>query len=266
MLELLLVFGVILAILTVFYKQAVCEFRINQLEWAQREDIRSLMGEKVPLVVRNLPTATFWSKEDVLSRDCYANIPIFQEMSLVEWTEGANGGSLCPWGYRQAEQIASVSGMNVWANKWLHPSIIPKWQRGIWWVPRYHCWAGQKGLHKTIAAWTYLFPVDGEIVVSIMPESVENALPAEWQGKFPDEFTAKDTPFLADLKYMDIILRPGTGLFMPAHWFVSWTSHVVAISTESANSKDANSTLPMVGSISYHTPVSLLAFNTSSHV
>jgi hypothetical protein len=254
--EVLLIIGVIFVILTFFYKQAVCEFRLNQIEWAQRDNLSTLLHEKVPLVVRNLPPATFWSVNDVTTRDCYANIPIFQEMSLVEWVSQANSSSICPWKYQQAEKIASVSGMSVWATKWLHPLIIPRWLKG-WWYPRYHCWAGNVGLRKTIATWTYIFPVDGEIVVSIMPESIEHTLPATWIDGFPDEFTAKDTPFVADVKYMDVILRPGNGLFMPAHWFVSWKSHVVA--TSSAKS----AALPMVGTISYHSPVSLLAFHAS---
>jgi len=248
--EILLIMGVILVILTFFYKQAVCEFRINQMEWSQKDNLSTLLHEKVPLVVRKLPAATFWKVEDVLSRECYANIPIFQEMSLVDWISQADDSAICPWKYQQAEKIASVSGMAVWAAKWLHPVIIPRWLKG-WWYPRYHCWAGRVGLRKTIATWTYLFPVDGEIVVSIMTENVENALPAQWLDQFPSEFTAKDTPFLSDLKYMDIILRPGNGLFMPAHWFVSWTSN------------EKSKVLPMVGTISYHSPISLLAFHAS---
>jgi len=266
MLELLLVFGVILVILTFFYKQALCEFRINQMEWTQRENLTTLLHEKIPLVVRSLPPATFWNTNDVLTRDCYANIPIFQEMSLVDWVSRANSSSLCPWKYKQAEQIASVSGMSVWAAKWLHPVIIPRWMKG-WWHPRYHCWAGNVGLRKTIATWTYIFPVDGEIIVSIMPESVESALPAVWLDGFPAQFTAKDTPFLSDLKYMDIILRPGNGLFMPAHWFVSWESHVSTDESRAATESHSKEegTLPMVGTISYHSPISLLAFHASPY-
>lgn len=247
--EILLVLGVIFVILTFFYKQAVCEFRVNQIEWSQKENLSTLLHEKIPLVVRTLPPATFWSVEDVLSRECYGNIPIFQEMSLVKWVSHANDQSVCPWKYQQAEKIATISGMSVWATKWLHPVIIPRWLKG-WWHPRYHCWAGNVGLRKTIATWTYLFPVDGDITVSIMTENVETALPTTWLDGFPDEFTAKDTPFLADLKFMDIILRPGNGLFMPAHWFVSWKGR-----TEGK--------IPMVGTISYHSPISLLAFHAS---
>ena len=50
------------------------------------------------------------------------------------------------------------------------------------------------------------------------------------------------------LKFIDIILRPGNCVFMPAHWFVSWTTTSTATNT------------PMVCSISYHTPISFLAF------
>lgn len=249
--EILLVLGVIFVILTFFYKQAVCEFRLNQMEWTQKENLSTLLQEKIPVVIRNLPAATFWSVEDVLTRDCYANIPIFQEMSLVDWVSQADASSLCPWKYQQAEQIAAVSGMAVWAAKWLHPAIISRWLKG-WWYPRYHCWAGSIGLRKTIATWTGIFPVDGEIVVSIMPESVESALPALWMDGFPAAFTAKDTPFLSDVKYMDVILRPGNGLFMPAHWFVSWESKATS-----------NATLPMVCTVSYHSPISLFAFHAS---
>jgi hypothetical protein len=252
MLEVLLVLGVLFIILTFFYKQAVCEFRINQMEWAQKDKLSTLLQEKIPLVIRGAPPATFWNVDDVLTRPCYSNIPIFQEISLVEWVSQANASSTCPWKYKQAEIIASASGMSVWATKWLHPLIIPRFM-GAWWYPRYHCWAGQVGLRKTIATWTYFFPLDGEIIVSIMPENVENALPAPWLDTFPPEYTAKDTPFLSDVKYIDIILRPGNGLFMPAHWFVSWVA------------KDPKGSIPMVGTISYHTPVSLLAFHASPY-
>lgn len=251
MLEGILLFGVILVILTFFYKQAICEFRINQIEWKQNEDLATLLHEKIPLVVRSIPAITFWSEDDVHTRDCYANLSIFQDMSLVQWMDQAHTGIMCPWKYQQAEKIAAVSGLSIWAAKWFHPVIIPRLLK-FWWYPRYHCWAGNVGLRKTIATWTCLFPVDREIVVSIMPETVESALPIEWRDRFPSQFTAKDTPFLADLKYMDIIVRPGNCIFMPAHWFVSWTH------------AEKNS-FPMVRTISYHSPVSLLAFHASPY-
>jgi hypothetical protein len=193
---------------------------------------------------------TFWTHDDVLARPCFQNIPIFRETTLTDWIATSTAESVCPWKYPQAETIAQASGIQVWAHKWVNPVVIHpllKW----WMTPRYHCWAGNVGLRKTFATWTCLLPVDGEIVVSVMSELVESSLPAVWTGCFPGALTTKDTPFVGDLKFVDIILRPGNCLFMPAHWFVSWTG------------KEEGAKVPMVCTISYHTPISLLAFHAS---
>jgi len=250
MLEFILIIAVLFLILTFFYKQAVCEFKINQMEWSQREHSSSLLHEKVPMVIRSIPSATFWTREDVLQRPCFATIPVFQEVGLTDWIAAATPDSVCPWKFTQAETIAKESGMVIWANKVMNPVIIHPLLR-FWLTPRYHCWAGSMGLYKTFATWTCIFPVDGTIAVTIMSETVESSLPANWLHSFPGQLTKKDTPFIGDLKYMDIVLRPGTCLFMPAHWFVSWLP--------GSTCKIA----PMVCTISYHTPISLLAFHAS---
>jgi hypothetical protein len=251
MLEIILIALLLFLILTFFYKQAICEFRINQIEWTQKEELGTLLSEKVPLVVRSLPPATFWTHEDALVRPCFQQIPIFQETTLTDWISTANAQSVCPWKYPQAETIAQAAGVPIWAQKWMNPVVVSPFM--TWWLtPRYHCWAGNVGLRKTFATWTCLFPVDGALVVTIMPENVEASLPSAWAGCFPGQLTAKDTPFVGDLKFIDVILRPGSCLFLPAHWFVSWVSK-----------EDSGSKVPMACTISYHTPISLLAFHAS---
>lgn len=252
MLEITLIICVLFLILTFFYKQAICEFRINQIEWSQKAQITALLSEKVPLVIRTIPSAAFWTHRDVKERKCFTNLSIFQELTLSEWLSVATPESVCPWKYTQAETIADVSGLSIWAKKWMNPLIIYPFL-SAWVFPRYHCWAGNVGLRKTFATWTCLFPVDGDMIVTIMPESVENSLPDTWVNCFPSKLTTKDTPFLSDLKFIDIILRPGHCLFMPPHWFVSWSSH--------------HSEKPVMAcTISYHTPISYLAFNMSPFV
>jgi hypothetical protein len=247
MLEIILIFCLVILILTFFYKQAVCEFRINQIEWAQKDTIGKLLGEKIPLVVRGIPSASFWSHQDVSVRPVYNNIPIFKDLGLSDWLQSTPPYTLCPWSYSQAETIAKVSGINVWATKWINSFIINPLMK-FWMKPYYHCWAGNIGLRKTYATWTCLFPVDGEINVTIMPENSESVLPAAWKNCFPGTLTTSDTPFVADIKFIDIILRPGNCLFMPAHWFVSWTG------------TDKSEKPVMACTISYHTPISYMAF------
>ena len=231
-------------ILTFFYKQSICEFRINQIELAQKENITSLLNEKVPIVLRSIPSATFWTHNDVLDRHCFKDIPIFKETSLTDWIYSSTCDSICPWKYQQAEKIANVSGIHIWADKWMNPLFIHPFLK-LWLFPKYHCWAGNIGLRQTYS-WTCFFIVDGEITFTIMPENNKTSLPSNWIGCFPANLTAKDTPFVGDLKFIDIILRPGNCIFMPAHWFVSWTSY--------------SKKIPMVCTISYHTPISFLAF------
>jgi len=228
-------------ILFFFYKRYKSEFRINQLEWTQKENIGNILSEHIPIVIRNIPFANFWTHTDVYTRSCFA-LPIFKEIGLTEWLAQSNSTSKCPWKAPQAEQIASVSGINVWANKWINPLIISPY--AFWMFPVYMCWAGSVGLHKLYAHWTCIFPVDGEINVTIMPHSVTSYLPTTWEGCIPSELTNKDTPFVADLSYLDIILRPGTCVFIPAHWFISWKSE---------------KTVPNVCAISYHSPISFAA-------
>lgn len=253
MLEILLVFGVIFIILTFFYKQAICEFRINQLEWTQRENIHALLHEKVPLVVRGLPSATIWTHEDVMTRSCYQDLPIFQETNLQDWIATTNSQTVCPWKDTQAERIGTTCGISIWAKKWIEHAMVKPFLR-IWMSPIYHCWSGRVGLRRLFATWTVILPVDESIVVSILPENVESALPASWVGCFPSELTLKDTPFLSDIKYIDIVVRPGNALIMPPHWYVSWV--------EGKESTKA----PMVCTLSYHTPISRLAYRASPFV
>lgn len=247
MLEIFLIFCIVFLILTFFYKQAVCEFRINQIEWSQNEKLRDLFQEKVPIVVRGIPPSTFWTHEDVQLRLCYGSVPVFQEYSITEWIQQSDLKTDCPWPWKQGAHIASVSGLDIWSEKWMNQIVVPPMMK--WWIrPYYHCWTGNVGLQKLRANWTCIFPTEGEIIVSIMTELVESSLPRPWKGVFPSRLTARDTPFISDLKFMDIILRPGTCIFMPAHWFISWEG------------TEKNTVAPMVCSISYHSPVSILAF------
>ena len=57
---------------------------------------------------------------------------------------------------------------------------------------------------------------------------------------------------MQDLKFIDIKLRPGNCLFMPAHWFWSW-----------ANSNKESTRPVMTCTISYHSPISNIAFKLS---
>lgn len=252
MLEIILIGVVIFLILTFFYKQAVCEFRFNQIEWGQKDKLGGLFQERVPIVVRGIPKSGFWTHEDVIMRESYNYVPVFEDQALSQWIVSTNEETICPWEREQAERISSVSGLPVWAERTINTAVQTNPFFKVWLRPSYFCWSGQKGLFKTTASWSVIFVTEGSVVVTIMPENVESSLPPAWKGCFPTTLTAHDTPFIGDLKFVDIILRPGNCLLMPSHWFVSWTS------------AEGSNICPMVCSIEYHTPISKLADRASS--
>ena len=251
MLELLLVFGVTWLILVFFYKQALTEFRLNQVEWSvtNPESLSDLLAEKAPLVLRGIPHTHVWTLADVQARAIYRSLPVFKELALSDWiltTSAMEGMHACPWNDTEAQRIAQASGISVWAAAHLHPMIRSSvWQRA-WIRPQYACWAGNRGLSRTYGVCTVILPVEGTLRVTLLTERMDAYLPQPWKGCHPSMITQGDTPFVSDLHYMDVILRPGTCFLLPPHWFVSWMATEPTV-------------FPMVCTITYHSPVSAVA-------
>jgi hypothetical protein len=253
MIEILFIGVLIFLVLTFFYKQSVSEFRLNQIEWNQiHEKIGDLFTEKVPIIVRGRPSTAFWTQEDVQLREIYSTVRIFDDRTLSDWIITATPDSICPWGSDHAGILGlrQVSGLEHWVERALNPIVYgtnilaPMWLR-----PRSYCWAGSKGLWKTVSPWTAVIVSQGAIIVSIMTDSVSSALPDTWKNVFPSQLTSYDTPFISDLKFVDVILRPNSILFMPAHWYVSW----------SVLEEGDNTICPMVCTVEYHSPISQFA-------
>ena len=97
MLVFILIGLLVAMILTFFYKQAVYEFRINQIDWGQREGLGSLLAEKVPIVVRDVPHVAFWTHEDVMMREAYSFVRVFEDTPLSDWLVRAEKDVACPW-------------------------------------------------------------------------------------------------------------------------------------------------------------------------
>jgi hypothetical protein len=247
MIEYFIFFIVLFGICTFFYKQSVSEFRINQLEWDKRFQMKDLVGELCPIVIRGLPKAQFWTKDDIITRDFFRQIPLFTDRTLRDWIESYKGGQIiCPWSWTHAELLGRTSGLSVWSDRWIHGILHSNLLWKAWLRPRYYCWAGERGLTKSAASWTALFVTDGEIRVSMMPSEFSLSLPHQWKGVFLDRLTLADTPFVNDLKFIDIKLRPGHILWIPAHWMYCFTSEM----------KDV---CPMTCMIEYHSIISNFA-------
>ncbi len=245
MIEWLVIIAVLFFLGAVFYKQSIQEFKINQIEWDQRHQLDALFEERVPVVVRGMPQSPVWTQDDVLQRDFYATERGPDGKALRETIMAADAiGAIWPTGFRR--HIYDASATAIWFAKTWEPVI----QSSRGWLasmlpPIGESYFGPRGLDKVRASWQLIVPTEGAIVVSLMTSRNEKYLPKKWRGMMPSQINKKTVPFADELKYMDIIVRQGTALWIPTHWYVAWES------------KDGG-TAPLVCTVDIHTPISYL--------
>jgi hypothetical protein len=144
------------------------------------------------------------------------------------------------------ELLAKELSINVWAeHTWL-----PKFSQTTWvgWMVgcvQTEVILGGMGMWKTCAKYTAIMPTEGTYVVSILSKESESFLPAKWKYRYPGSLSPNDTPLVSDLKYMDIIVRPGTMICFPPH-------HIISIQPK-------NDDFSAAAIVEYHEPVTLLA-------
>ena len=214
--ESLLVLAVLAVILVFFYKQAVKEFRILQTD--SLDKAQSLLHERCPVVVLPAPTPkALWTRADIQQRPTLHNTIVTAGKSLKRLLT-FESVQLNP---EDGETLAAVSGFKIWAAQHLLPAF-----QTAWWGPflttRTEVCIGSQGLRQTYAYPTILLATEHAVQVSLLNEASDPYLPHNWQGKRLSKLTRDDAPFLPQIQYVDVIVRPGSALLIPPHWKVCW--------------------------------------------
>jgi hypothetical protein len=216
LLESLLVLTVLAVILIFFYKQAIREFRILQVD--SLDKAQPLLSERSPVVVLPAPTAqNLWTLKDLEARPTLG-ASLFNGVPLKEAVK-KQSFSLRP---DSAEALAEKLGLTIWANQ----VLLPAFKTASWWTPcltaRTEVAIGAQGLRQTYGYTTLLMATENAIQVSLLNESSNPYLPEAWQGKRLAKMTRDDAPFLPQIQFVDVIVRPGSALLVPPHWKVCW--------------------------------------------
>jgi hypothetical protein len=253
MLEIILFLSIAILILLFFYKQSVEEYRLNQISFSQISTLPALLAEKSPIVVLDTPQIPFWNSADLKSRPALAAGRLVNGLAIGDAVH-LNVEELKPhflYNKSQAALLGEKTGAPVWVqNKWLH-HIVPstlQWAT----LPSCRAWFGSRGLQSTTAPWTLVTVSEGTAQVSLLHKKYDTYLPSRWKNRLPTEFSPADTPFLGDIGYIDVILRPGTTLLVPAHWKMSW------IATATAAQAEAQPTQAFILETAFHHQLSRL--------
>jgi hypothetical protein len=219
MIEFFAIIAFVFLVAVFFYKQALEEFDVLQIESTQLEKLPTLLSEKSFLVVRSLPNLQLWTPQTVKEIPRIHGAP-YGPAKLIEIADGQS--VKLPAQYpSSSEKLAEQTGTHTW----IETTWLPKITEGSWakWFfsSRTEVAIGSKGLRKSVAYATMILPTEGDLMISVMPESSETYLPKDWQGKLFQKIKRAEAPLIGEVKYLDIKVRKGSALFVPPHWIIN---------------------------------------------
>lgn len=221
MIEIFLILAFLFLVAIFFYKQALEEFDVLQIEMNQLEQLPTLLSEQSFLVVRSLPHIQLWNSNVVKEIPRIQKAP-YGKTSLIEIVDTKT--AVLPTTYpSSSEKLAEHTGVHTWVQTmWLPKIVDSQWLSWLF-SSRTEVSIGSKGLRKSTAYSTMILPTEGDIMISVMPESTETYLPKKWSGRLFSQIKRAEAPLIGEVKYLDIKVREGSALFVPPHWIINIT-------------------------------------------
>ena len=253
MIEIFILVTILCVIAFLFYKQRRPSMEILQAEATQMEQLPELLEEQQPLIIRGITPPKGLTKEALekvprLAQFSVGGQPLDDILKNPVMLSSAKGQPVLS--QERRENLASELSLNVWAeHAWLPQFKATTWLGWAAGSVKTEVLLGGLGMIRTVAVYTCIMPTEGVYTVSILSKDSETFLPKEWLYKYPGDLSPNDTPLVADLKYIDIIVRPGTLICFPPHYVISM--------------KPNQDTFTAAAIVEYHEPVSLVVKSIS---
>ena len=215
-----LVFLVVLGFIAIlFYKQANEEFEILQIDAERLSDLPSLYADRSPIVIREFPVPSLGTREELAKRTHIYTMAVAPGISLQTMVE-RNLFESVTITLKTAEFLSKESGLHIWFEHHIFKQLLPSpWTSSLYSF-RTGLWPHHRGMFKTTAFQTMIMPTQGAVTVSLVLPKMIPYLPMKWEGRQFTSLTAHDTPLLNQIQFMDVIVRKGTVLLLPAHIIV----------------------------------------------
>lgn len=217
MIEYLLFAIVLFFIAVLFYKQANEDFQILQLE-ERFSELPTLYAERSPIVMSGFQTPNLGSQEDLGKRPQIMNMLVNQNTTLRQLLADPYPHFQFP--LASARFLAKESGLTIWFEHHLFKKLLPSPYTE--WVYSFNTslWPDHRGLFKTTAFQTVLMPTQGTASVKLLLPKMVPYLPTKWKGRQFSTLSLQDTPLLNQIQFIEIRIRKGNLLFLPAHLIV----------------------------------------------
>ena len=232
-LESLFIVLLLLVFTVIFYRGAIHEYTIVQRNWGlENERWSTLLGEKAPLIIREVPTTwtRLWNRRRTAKFGWPVVVQEPKERSRTSWSTwlGTRAGGRRVLNHsdlaiaaglpEQAAEIGYVLRAPYWlpgsfAVKNVEADVIPSTEKAF------------VGLRKTTAEATCFIATDGKpLLIWLAHEGATQGgryLPPNPYGRDPWSMLPEETPWISELKFLEIRLRPGNILILPPHWWIA---------------------------------------------
>lgn len=223
-LEFILIFAILFAVFVVAYKGAIHEFQILQKDWTPNIDWSAMLGEQLPIVIRDVNPEWMggrWNRAAVEQKTWPIQVMHEGKRMRGQW----NTWLAAPPGeppIQNWDEITEAAGISLYP--WLDGGFR-RWN----WLPVW-CHRQRVGVlgptdilqvRKTRAAITLLQATDGVPLQVWLAH--EGAVPASVVGQFagrdPWSLSTQEVPWIQEVKYVEVKVRPGNAIAIPTHWW-----------------------------------------------
>jgi hypothetical protein len=228
--EIFLTLCVLFFISVWFYSLRRESIEILQVEYANvLATLHDLLNESQPIIVRGCPVPP------ILGAQALAEVPRLNSFPLqgtyTLQTYRTHPEVVCP-----AEQAAGIPILENIVGRTLAKELsIDTWMNytymdfmvelsGYFSVLksfRTRVVLGSYGMVRPSSLYTCILVTEGTYLVSLVNKRSESFLPKDWYSRYPYSLTLNDTPLVGEIQFIDIILRPGTMIVIPAHCIYS---------------------------------------------
>lgn len=212
MIEWVVVLLVIVCIIAWYYSHSVSEYRFSQIkEFQIPTQLDSLWEEKIPIIVSDLTNKDIWSSTSLKLTQFWTAQPL--------WSM-----------YEQDPQIhinLSQDNKVLWADilgiSQIQQEVLLNWfsLSPLLFSVTSETHLGPIKLTPTFGWATCIKCTQGEARCILLHNSQKSRLPAGWDTLRWRDATVAHHPIWSQVKFVEVILRPGTALLIPPHWVVA---------------------------------------------
>ena len=219
MIEIVVFLSVLLFIAVLFYKQANEQFEILQIDATRLSELPTLYQDRSPIVISDYDTPNLGTAQDLYKRQSVLQMPTGPNQTLGQLIH-----SRYPMPIKYAEILAKETGLQIWFEHHLFKQLLPSYTSFLYSFNS-SLWPYKRGMFKTKAFQTLLMPTQGTAIVSLMLQKMVPYLPTKWNNREFSSLSLHDTPLLNQIQFIDIKLRKGSMLLLPAHLIVDIKSN-----------------------------------------